>query len=208
METKTDALTRLRREGRWEAATRDRERKRQELRAQGVRRKAANDQAWEWMLAAYPPVDTNDDDDGGEMPVNATFFAAMASFPPRHAAVDADGEPPMADIWWAFCFLRALRFGASVEGQMPGARFVVPMMRDAPSTGARRFSLIAWHRPLVFYLLARAKFDAVVMRLAVEVGPDDEYLEEMQHHLSFVEEELAVLDAGEKAIEQTCEPAC
>ena len=32
--------------------------------------------------------------------------------------------------------------------------------------------------------------------------------EEMQHHLSFVEEELAVLGAGEKAIEQTCEPAC
>jgi hypothetical protein len=54
-ESRIEATDRLRREGRWAAASKFRDDKRREFRAAGQKRAAANDAAWEAMLAEYPP---------------------------------------------------------------------------------------------------------------------------------------------------------
>jgi hypothetical protein len=55
-ESKIVATDRLRREGRWPEASIFRDNERQRLRAAGIPRKQANEQAWEAMTAAYPPL--------------------------------------------------------------------------------------------------------------------------------------------------------
>lgn len=56
MEDRIDVCDRLRREGRWQEATGLRERIRRQLRAQGVSRSIAKDRAWDEMIAAFPPL--------------------------------------------------------------------------------------------------------------------------------------------------------
>ncbi|MCA9169449.1 MAG: hypothetical protein KDB23_17375 [Planctomycetales bacterium] len=140
------------------------------------------------MLAAYPPVEADAGDE--DLEVNSAFFAAMASFPPIHPAADAEGETPLADVWWAYSFLRALQFDSL------GVQLIDVMFRKAPSVDARRLSLIAWQNPAAIYAIALAKFECVVRRLELQVGTDDEYLGEMHYHLSFIEDALEEVQVG------------
>ena len=48
---------RLRAEGRWNAASEFREAERKRLRAAGLNRQEAREEAWEAMLDKYPPLD-------------------------------------------------------------------------------------------------------------------------------------------------------
>jgi hypothetical protein len=57
-ESRIEATDRLRREGRWEAASKFREEKRREFKAAGLKRAEANDAAWDAMLAVFPPAST------------------------------------------------------------------------------------------------------------------------------------------------------
>ena len=59
MESKIAATERLRREGRWEAASWFRDQWRKKLRAEGMTRREANEKSWESMVEEYFPL--NDD---------------------------------------------------------------------------------------------------------------------------------------------------
>jgi hypothetical protein len=55
-ESRIEATDRLRREGRWQAASTFRDEKRREFRAAGMKRGEANEAAWEAMLVEFPPA--------------------------------------------------------------------------------------------------------------------------------------------------------
>jgi hypothetical protein len=57
-ESRIEATDRLRREGRWEAASRFRDEKRREFKAAGLKRAEANDAAWDAMLVEFAPMST------------------------------------------------------------------------------------------------------------------------------------------------------
>lgn len=56
-ESKIEATDRLRREGRWEVASKYRDEVRKRLKGEGKTRTEANDAAWEAMLEKYPPTE-------------------------------------------------------------------------------------------------------------------------------------------------------
>lgn len=56
-ESKVVAMDRLRQDGRWNEASEFRDRVRKELRASGMNRSQAAEEAWVRMIAEYPPLD-------------------------------------------------------------------------------------------------------------------------------------------------------
>ncbi|MBM4091753.1 MAG: hypothetical protein FJ276_20350 [Planctomycetes bacterium] len=56
MESRIQATDRLRLEGRWDAACRFRDETKRRLQAEGQTRKEANEQAWQAMIAEFPPL--------------------------------------------------------------------------------------------------------------------------------------------------------
>lgn len=56
-ESKSELTDRLRREGRWTEASRYRDKVRNELKVQGVKRSEASERAWEAMADEYPPLE-------------------------------------------------------------------------------------------------------------------------------------------------------
>jgi hypothetical protein len=96
METKLEATERLRGEGRWEEASRFREKERQRLRAEGKPRKEAREESWRLMLEAFPPF------------VHESFatYMALADFPPRCCPEEL--RPEFVHVWRVFCRMTAI----------------------------------------------------------------------------------------------------
>src|SRR6188472_2584062 len=93
-ESKSVATDRLRREGRWEDASKYRDEKRAEFKASGMKRTAASNAAWEAMLAEFPPLpapDVNDAQRTDLKMIAADLASAKASTP-----------DPLRDAVWAY----------------------------------------------------------------------------------------------------------
>jgi hypothetical protein len=131
-ESKIELTERLRREGRWEEASRFRETARADFRAKGMGRKEAAEAAWAATAEAYQPLPvaeaTTDTDSGrvqglgdipaswGELPANASLQAELAwvqsnrlrvveERPSRATRVHLDKARSPAPSWAALSWL-------------------------------------------------------------------------------------------------------
>lgn len=108
MESKIEVTDRLRREGRWDAACRFRDELKRRLQAEGRTRKEANEQAWQAMIAEFPPLPGDEpldyaDDELGE-PAN-----------------DGDTVDIVADLRWVYRTLGRKRVQPNDPPPGPGA---------------------------------------------------------------------------------------
>ena len=114
-ETRAQATSRLRREGRWEAALRMKEQKREAYRASGLRRAEANNRAWDEMIESHPPMSATDIE--WQPVINCL---ASATFQPdigdaANEQNEADFDTTWKCVWYTFA--RSLRaFAGDVDG--------------------------------------------------------------------------------------------
>ena len=191
MESRIEATDRLRREGRWEAASHAREEKRQQLRAEGLKRADANDQAWRWMIDEFTPL--ADDEIRIDESCN---LAAMAHYPPKCDGIDADGEAAMSDIWWVLSHLLAWRSQWDQGRCSIGERFIVSMLMQAPTPGASRLGLLLVESPARFCAQAYAKLVSVHDRWANDIHPPAEYMAEIDWHIANLLELQSLFDGA------------
>jgi hypothetical protein len=117
-ESKIGATDRLRKEGRWEEASLWRDEKRKQLRAEGLSKAEANDDSWQAMIEAFPPLPVE------ELPTHETYETVELL-----DIDDYEDRPDMSrDILWVYENL--VREGVNPE--------------DAPSLGA--WALLKWAR--------------------------------------------------------------
>ena len=64
-ESRIEATDRLRKEGQWSEASLFCDEERRRLRSEGMTKAEANDQAWEAMVAKFPPLASRDTADEG-----------------------------------------------------------------------------------------------------------------------------------------------
>ena len=118
-ESKINATDRLRREGRWDEASRFRDEVKQQLRAEGKSRQEANDAAWAAMLAKYQPL----------APSDGTGEFDDVWIEDTDASHDEANRPNLvADIMWTYLHL-------AIRSTQP---------KDAPNPGA--WSMLCWAR--------------------------------------------------------------
>ena len=92
IESKSVAMDRLRKEGRWEEASLWRDQKRKELREEGQTRAEANEAAWQAMSEQFPPLQ-----ESGDQPADPSI--QLLDINPE----DYDGHPDMSrDILWVY----------------------------------------------------------------------------------------------------------
>jgi hypothetical protein len=154
VESKIELTERLRREGRWEEASRFKDEAVKDLRSKGIRRAEANEQAWEAMAEKFPPLPTAQQTPepaatapdpgpsgsqtaaGNHQGLNARGAPAAPALPGEDVDIDTfldrAGDRPSPDLvrdtLWAYENLSNRR-------ATPG---------DAPSLGA--WSLLQWAR--------------------------------------------------------------
>ena len=126
-ESKADATTRLRREGRWEEASQYKERQRLRLREQGMSRKEAKEAAWDAMMTEFPPLPL-DAAAAASCDVDESVDESVISEIASRSEEDADGEMSEV-IRWVYDYID--------RGEEQAAK-------SAPSTGA--YSLWRWAR--------------------------------------------------------------
>ena len=146
-ESKADATSRLRREGRWEEASLYRERQRLQLREQGMSRKEAKEAAWTGMMTEFPPL-----------PLDATPAARCSSDESVDEAVikqiasrsEDTNEEMSAVIRWVYDYIDRDEQQAA---------------KSAPSTGA--YSLWLWAR------VSRRAFYEKILVQAIKAKTND-----------------------------------
>ncbi len=113
VESKTQAMDRLRREGRWEDACEFREQRRLAAKREGLSRSDAVERSWREMAQAYPPLS---DEEIDALPV--VQFIAMGDFPPesiRH--IDTGNGLSLAELWRSTCLAVALELATESKSQ-------------------------------------------------------------------------------------------
>jgi hypothetical protein len=137
-ESKIELTERLRREGRWEEASRFKDETFKKLRSEGMTKADAKEESWRRMAAKYPPLDSIDES-VTEAP-NATIGEPLPAQEPRGTEHDIDidalldriGDGRSSDLvrdtLWVYENLANRRIKAS----------------DAPSCGA--WALLEWAR--------------------------------------------------------------
>ena len=145
-ESKADATSRLRREGRWEKASERKEAIRQSLRDAGVSRRDARELAWESMLVEFPPLPMDDDaQEGNGDQIDARYLSDedIEAIDTIATRTDGSDEVIHESIQWVYA-----NIGRPKEA----------VGESAPSTGAYSMWLWARENRKVFYekLLPRA----------------------------------------------------
>ncbi|HBO43602.1 MAG TPA: hypothetical protein DD670_06670 [Planctomycetaceae bacterium] len=121
-ESKSTLMHRLRREGRWDAASRFRDVVRRELRAKGLKRAEAREKSWEAMAEQFPPLPESAEQANEVVDEPRIDEAILEKF--RHA-----GPPNLiSDVFWVYEHLED-------RGVRPG---------DGPSLGA--WTMLCWAR--------------------------------------------------------------
>jgi hypothetical protein len=93
-ETRSEATCRLRREGRWDEATKFRDRKRQDFRTSGMTRKDALEASWSAMINEFPPLPVE-----AARPIDELDLTFIAEIIRTRRA----GEPDLiGDVGWAY----------------------------------------------------------------------------------------------------------
>ncbi len=91
-ESKIELTERLRREGRWAEASKFKDETVKKLREGGMKRSEANEQAWEEMAQAFPPLPPSADPPAGEQvsePSDGTAGPTFLAAPLEDIDVDA-----------------------------------------------------------------------------------------------------------------------
>jgi hypothetical protein len=127
-ESRIETTDWLRREGRWDAASKFRDEKRREFKAAGLKWAEANDAAWDAILAVFPPTSTGTPTGNPAAVADDVAIAALAS---RHPSPMSYG----VEVAWVYSHLGDV---------------IVPTDKF-PSLGA--YSLWVWARsnPAKFY---------------------------------------------------------
>jgi hypothetical protein len=190
-ESKIELTERLRREGRWEEATLFKDAKVKELRAGGMTRADAAEEAWRLMAAQYPPL-ANIDESAPEAP-DAT--AGQPWPPQRPRGTDHDTEPDIdvdallerigdgrssdliRDTLWAYEHLANRSIKAS----------------DAPSCGA--WALLEWAREY-----RNRFFEQVLPKAMLNKPPEEE--ENIRHEKRRIEEIERILKQFEEGMDE------
>lgn len=100
-ESKVVAMDRLRQDGRWSEASEFRDKIRKELRASGMNRSQAAEEAWIRMMAEYPASDT----DAGEVPTSELDWPPGLTEETEQEALDAISKKAAdfdRDFMWAY----------------------------------------------------------------------------------------------------------
>lgn len=152
---------RLRAEGRWNAASEFREAERKRLRAAGLNRQEAREEAWEAMLDKYPPMD-------GQTPARQSAVAMD-----RWSEADsADSESDVVEDSQDAEFAEELKQLALLTNSQPtdldrdinfayrnmALPSVTPLM--APGLGAWQWYLYARREPIKFLEISAKREDA------------------------------------------------
>jgi hypothetical protein len=183
-ETKIAATNRLRQEKRWEKASRYRNDQRRRLRAEGMKRRDAHEEAWRLMLKTFPPYDR----DGN------VHYLALGDFPPQ--CLPESCQPEITDVWRVYCLL--MSFCCFVQGGLADAnggvvatlrrlRLEDPEMprRKIPAEGTFRLHRWAFFTdPLGFLDLADATFQKTLERLEGDADDVEATRQELRSFLS------------------------
>ena len=166
-ESKSAATDRLRREGRWEEASKFRDDKRAEFKIAGMKRTEANNAAWDAMLAEFPPQPTSAPESDGAQRSDAESIAAILA---RSNSSTAD---PLGDALWVYDHLG--------DDDLTPAEF--------PSLGA--WSMWNWSRANRARFFERLWPKADAARACIEGSNDqghaDEALELAEHNEFWME---------------------
>ena len=191
-ESKIVATERLRREGRWEEASKLKDAALREFKAKGMKRAEASEAAWNAMLEAFPPLVPADTPT--EPPPGAASESTHRAGGARCVSDGASGSPPIPDNWGEIP--DSANFEAEVEWVHQNRVLVV---EERPGGSAR----LHWNRArnpapsygainlMEFAATNRAKFMDVVLRVKPgseeqeeEANSDDPSLEEVERMLA------------------------
>jgi hypothetical protein len=128
MESKIEATHRLEREGRWEDACRFREAARKESREKGLKRREANDRAWELMIAEFPPKNFLEDKERKKEPYGSDALEQLA----------VGSTDFQADLDWAYSNICNAEASAS-DAPCGPAWFLLDYARSHPSDFLKKY---------------------------------------------------------------------